>query len=76
MPKYRKKPVVIDAWKWDGTFGQIGVCGREDRQAHVHTAHGGQIVFLDKGDWIVPEKEQGRHYPIKPDVFEATYEAV
>lgn len=48
-----------------------------DRKWHDHgwidTAEGGHIVC--PGDWIITGV-QGEHYPCKPDIFDATYEAV
>lgn len=40
---------------------------------NVRTTHG-EIAVVRHGDWIIPEKEPGRFYPCKPDVFTATYE--
>jgi hypothetical protein len=85
MPKFRKKPVVIEAWQWGGEkAGEMpGVCQCDTNSVpHLHTAHEnsfrdgkGQIVFLTVGDWIIPEaKKEGRYYPCKPDVFAETYE--
>jgi hypothetical protein len=82
--KYRKKPVVIEAWQWNGQLaGEMrGVCQCEVNSVpHLHTAHdnsigGGQIVFLSSGDWIIPESKTDRYYPCKPDIFAATYEPV
>ncbi len=39
----------------------------------IETLEGGHIVC--PGDWIITGI-QGEHYPCKPDIFEATYEAV
>lgn len=76
--KYRTKPVVIEAWPWDGSLTQRGVCnchhGFETSAPHLHTMHENQIVFLSEGDWIVPEPNGKGHYPIKSDVFAAKYE--
>jgi hypothetical protein len=44
-------------------------------RAHVMTAHE-QRVFLEPGDWIIPEPMPDRFYPCKPDIFAATYEPV
>jgi hypothetical protein len=41
----------------------------------VRTVHG-ELAVVRHGDWIVPEKTPGRFYPVKPDVFAATYEPV
>lgn len=84
MAKFRKKPVVIEAWQWNGEkAGEMpGVCQcSSNTYPHLHTAHEntvddrGQSVFLTVGDWIIPEaKKEGRFYPCKPDVFADTYE--
>ena len=39
----------------------------------IDTLEGGHIVC--PGDWIITGI-QGEHYPCKPDIFDATYEAV
>lgn len=39
----------------------------------IDTLEGGHIVC--PGDWIITGV-QGEHYPCKPDIFAATYEAV
>lgn len=31
---------------------------------------------VQHGDWILPEPTRGRFYPVKPDIFAATYEKV
>jgi hypothetical protein len=41
----------------------------------VRTVHG-EIATVRHGDWILPEAKPGRFYPVKPDVFAATYEPV
>ena len=57
-----------------GDRGHCSRCGK----FYVTTAHR-QTVVLEDGDWIVPEPS-GPHvlafaaYPIKPDIFAATYE--
>ena len=45
-------------------------------KAHVHTMHNNQAVILEPGDWIIPEPDGIHYYPVKPAVFEATYEPV
>lgn len=39
----------------------------------VMTAHEQRVMLAD-GDWVVPEPVPNRFYPIKPDIFAATYE--
>ena len=75
MAYYRKKPVVIEAWQWPNESSR-GVCVCDNQGPHVHTTHGGQMVILDVGDWIIPELDGEHFYPCKPDIFEQTYEAV
>ena len=83
--KYRKKPVVIDAVQYT-EHGKLvkGMCNSQScywmsgklHRPHVHTIHDNQMVVLEVGDWIIPEPDGGHYYPCKPDIFEATYEAV
>lgn len=83
MPKFRKKPVVIEAEQFFRSTNSLinntkGVCQcREgDRRGHVHTAHENQVVNLQNGDWIVPEPDGEHFYPIKQDIFENSYDKV
>ena len=81
MPKFRKKPVVIEAEQFNGDAVR-GVCRLScagfdgDDQPHVHTIHKGQLCAVVPGDWIIPEPDGEHYYPCKPDIFEATYEPV
>lgn len=85
MPKFRKKPVEIEARQWvDGNGYQI-VGWMKDHDAHaqlirdeptvitIDTLEG--VMTAQHGDWII-RGVQGEFYPCKPDIFEATYEAV
>jgi hypothetical protein len=86
MQKFRKKPVVIEAWEWDETktmFEKIG-CKRMSCSGHterpdemtslrIETPKG--TMSVNKGDYII-KGVNGEFYPIKPDIFNATYEAV
>lgn len=76
MPKFRKKPVEIEAWQWDGSRKMRGVCCCGGLEPHLHTMHDGQTIALTEDDWIVPEPVPDRYYPIKPDVFAKTYDPV
>lgn len=83
MPKYRKKPVVIEAVQiTDAMFDMPhpnpehipGV--RYDptlRRVYIVTKEG--TMQGDLGDWII-RGIQGELYPCKPDIFEQTYEPV
>jgi hypothetical protein len=80
MPKYRKKPVVIEAVKWTGRNGA------EVNQFLSYPAADwrvdGDDILIDTlegtmaarpGDYIL-RGVQGEVYPCKPDIFEATYD--
>lgn len=83
--KYRKKPVVIEAIKWDGSnvmelldwAEKHGVWGDdfkiEQDKVVILTPEG--YITASKGDYII-KGVQDEFYPCKPDIFAATYEAV
>lgn len=84
MPRFRKKPVVIDAIQWDGTresaesiravFGADVLVPRDgDSWALLCKTLEGRLVATPQ-DWII-RGIKGEVYPCKPDVFAATYEA-
>jgi hypothetical protein len=92
--KYRKKPVVIEAVRWNGTnvdemLGFMPVQASLRRKdypsprANGGVLKGGALIIetlegdltASPGDWII-KGVQGEFYPCKPDIFEATYEAV
>lgn len=89
--KFRKKPVVIEAvrfddafvdgdvpeWMADAVFVDETVVSFEDPNRLdtllVTTLEG--VMRAEWGDWII-RGVKGELYPCKPDIFEATYEAV
>jgi hypothetical protein len=82
--KFRKKPVVIEAVRFDGTNAQAVAewVGEEqdgwtygDRCDYyeIETLEG--TMTASPGDWII-RGVQGEFYPCKPDIFADTYEAV
>lgn len=82
MAKYRKKPVVIDAWRLpmsDGASRDFN-----DDSNIIFKREGGAIVeaiistlegtmVASNGDWII-RGVKGELYPCKPNIFAATYE--
>jgi hypothetical protein len=87
MAKFRKKPVVIEAHQFDGTLEskikmetEFGVT-TVDATIYNDTVLTWRIGTLEgphevtPGDWII-RGVKGEFYPCKPDIFEATYEAV
>ncbi len=80
MPKFRKKPVVIEAVQYHTGERVEGVCKRpchspsaNSGSPHIHTLEGRMSV--SDGDWIITGIK-GEKYPCKPDIFEATYDLV
>ena len=60
IKKFRKKPVVVEAYQ-------------TDKKEVIHTLEGD--VIASPGDWIITGIN-GEKYPCKPDIFEETYEKV
>jgi hypothetical protein len=82
MPKFMKKPVVIEAVQWTGdNINEIFELTRahsvgEDflsSELTIPTLEGDMIAR--KGDYII-RGIKGEIYPCKPDIFEETYELV
>lgn len=80
--KFRKKPVVIDAVKWNGhaedalkleDMGWTGpmMINGAIGELEIPTLEG--IMLAVPGDWII-KGVKGEFYPCKPDIFEMTYE--
>ena len=80
--KFRKKPVVIEAVQWTGDNYTSDVRLFAGTYAHINEAGSlivqtleNRLLKADVGDWII-RGVKGEFYPCKPDIFEATYEAV
>jgi hypothetical protein len=78
MPKFRKKPIVIEARKFDEiNDGSLlcSWCGGTNEispeEIQITTLEG--TMTADLGDWIICGVK-GEFYPCKPDIFDATYE--
>ena len=90
MSKYRKKPVVVDAFKWTGAHDQKEdpewICEAIEK-GHVWFDHPGtSLVTMNistlegvmracVGDYII-KGIKGEIYPCKPDIFEASYDII
>jgi hypothetical protein len=88
MPKFRKKPVVIEAFQYR-EHGSTPVpdwfCDAIAKgEAHFAQNRAAAPLFIktlegemtaQPGDWII-KGVQGEIYPCKPDIFSATYEQV
>ena len=90
MPKFRKKPIVIEATQWfkDGDHPEVGFWRTPEGEARTLCKHcreemrvHGWIDTLEgghnvcPGDWIITGVKS-ENYPCKPDIFEQTYEPV
>ena len=79
MPKFRKKPVVIEARRYArdklNADRVAQWCGgtRTLEGLVIHTLEGSMLA--EYGDWII-KGVKGEFYPCKPDIFNATYEPV
>jgi len=81
MKQYRKKPVVIEAFKYnidnrpDWFMDRVSdntIVTFEDR-CNIKTLEG--VMVGQFGDYII-KGIKGEIYPCKPDIFEMTYELV
>lgn len=84
MAKFRKKPVVIEAIRNEGSDNASEVAvffGEEPDNRWGFRAGVWAIGTLEGtmdaqiGDWII-KGVSGEFYPCKPDIFEQTYEEV
>lgn len=89
MAKFRKKPVVIEAFKFDRPWSQDltvpawavkaaaeGIIDFDSEQYGailIKTLEG--TMRATASDWII-RGVNGEIYPCKPDIFEKTYESV
>lgn len=88
MPRYRKRPVVVEAVQFLGSSSQVanirywmgGQVYREgmggvrtsDLTSFTITTLEGEMT-VRPGDYVI-KGVQGEFYPCKPDIFEQTYE--
>jgi len=89
MPKFRKKPVEIEAVQFlpnnDSTAAIMALASEGTRQVdidrtadghyrmYIHTLEGKMEASI--GDWII-RGVSGELYPCKPDIFLKTYDYV
>lgn len=80
MAKFRKKPVVIEAWlfvegKPHGIPTWVARAAHDlgDGNLSIQTLEG--LMVAKPGDWII-QGVKGEIYPCKADIFDATYEPV
>jgi hypothetical protein len=82
MSKYRKKPVVVEAFYYmedrsNQDLAALWCGGRRAGGAFeliaIDTLEG--TMYANPGDWII-RGVKGEFYPCKSDIFDATYEKV
>lgn len=75
IKRFRKKPLIVTAEQYFPAVGCVPLCvwNNSDGIPWVNTLEG--PVRVREGDWIVTGVK-GERYPVKPDIFAATYEAV
>lgn len=85
MPKYRKKPVVVEAiqfdgWNWRECYqfmSEKPLVFTDDLSKRetilIETLEGSMIANFN--DYII-KGVQGEYYPCKPDIFEQTYDLI
>ena len=80
--KFKKRPIVIDAVQWNGAnvdeilgfiVGQASAYRGGEAAILIETLEG--TMRADKGDWIV-KGVRSEFYPVKPYIFDETYEPV
>jgi hypothetical protein len=87
MPKFRKKPVVIEAVRFTrNTWDEVKEFTNGQAHSWITERYiGGNSTCIiptlegehraNEGDWII-KGVNGEFYPCKPDIFEKTYELV
>lgn len=84
--KFRKKPVVVEAWKIDHTSDDTGaipqwvlqavldkrICGLITGGINISTLEG--VMHGKPGDWLVKGHLKGELWAVDREIFEATYE--
>lgn len=85
--KVRKKPVVVEAMRWDGDVrsghpvtrwinyngGRARYTPGTVQDLYIETLEGNMVV--SPGDYVI-RGVNGEFYPCKPDIFAKTYEEV
>jgi len=90
MTKYRKKPVVVEAFQWTADRNQT-----EDPEWIIKAIDAGEVFFINQGTpdicmviktlegnhlarrgWWIVKGIKGEIYPVEDDIFEQTYEHI
>ncbi len=81
MPRFRKKPIVIEAWhnvaggelmpQW--VSAAVSIFTTVGGELQIQTLEG--VMTCGPGDWVL-KGVKDEVYPCRKDIFEATYETV
>lgn len=86
MPKFRRKPVEVEAVQWLPETMPIdpvdvwpeavgdGLLRRSGESDLVLKTIHRDFAIARPGDWVIAEPDGSGFYPCNPDVFEATYD--
>ena len=85
--KFRKKPVVIEAFQWKGEVAIPSWCVDRAKLIERYDSETGDVrpvvlqietlegsMFASRGDWVI-RGVKGEVYPCRADIFAETYEA-
>lgn len=82
MPKFRKKPIVIEAVQYDGEnrdeiLVKLGMpeVGEDFLTGNLIISTLEGEMTASKGDWII-KGINGEFYPVKNDIFKKTYDPI
>lgn len=87
MKKYRKKPIVVEAWnnneewredilkEFPGMYTGVSIVNGLYTEYLAFDIDDFETVKIYDGDWVIKDVE-GNPYPCRQSVFEATYEEV
>lgn len=90
MGQYRKKPVVVEALRWEGSMdsqreivnwssgvvvGMFGGAFDEPQRYFLEIYTLEGTMRAEIGDWVI-RGVQGEYYPCRDDIFRMTYEEI
>ena len=84
MPKFRKRPVVIEAIQWKGdNYDEVKTLEKTASRCVRHVLNDSTLIIATLegdhkaivGDYII-RGIAGELYPCKPAIFDETYEAL
>jgi hypothetical protein len=92
MTRFRARPLVIEAWPWYPGREVPGVFVQDPYRRHLEVMESPlppglpvrhfvvtadhRLVYLEPGDWVVPEADGVHHRVIKPDEMASGYDPI